>query len=282
MAICITVVSTKGGVGKTTLTANLGGLLADLGQKVLMLDIDAQPALSSYYLILQLAEQGLTHFITQATVEGVISKTNIDRLDIIVSDDPEGRLRDWILHTPGGLCRLKWVLSKLNSLYDYDIILLDTQGAVGPLQDSAVLAADLLISPIPPQILSAREFTRGTVSMLERLQPMTHLGAPPPALKGLIYRNDRSIDAKRIVQTLREESFLASKGSISIMNTIIPETVAYREAATRRIPVHRWKPGVLDTLSGLVQELFPHLTVDTEQFITANREPFNLPGRIAQ
>ena len=280
MAIAITIVSTKGGVGKTTLTANLGGLLADLGQRVLLVDADAQPTLSSYYPITQMAEMGLTHLITQTEVEGTISQTNIERLDLIVSDDPEGRLRDWILHTPGGLVRLKYVLTKLNDLYD--IILIDTQGAVGPLQDSAVLAADLLISPIPPQILSAREFTRGTVSMLERLRPMAHMGAPVPPLKGLIYRNDRSIDAKRIVQSLREESFLASKGSISILNTIIPETVAYREAATRRIPVHRWKSSVLDTLSALVQELFPHLTVDTEQFITANREPLNPPGRMAQ
>ena len=43
MAIAITIVSTKGGVGKTTLTANLGGLLADLGQRVLLVDADAQP-----------------------------------------------------------------------------------------------------------------------------------------------------------------------------------------------------------------------------------------------
>jgi len=42
--IKITIVSTKGGVGKTTLTANLGGLLADSGYRVLL--IDADPRLS--------------------------------------------------------------------------------------------------------------------------------------------------------------------------------------------------------------------------------------------
>jgi Mrp family chromosome partitioning ATPase len=36
--IKITVVSTKGGGGKTTFTANLGALLADLGVRVLMIE----------------------------------------------------------------------------------------------------------------------------------------------------------------------------------------------------------------------------------------------------
>ena len=42
----ITVVSTKGGVGKTTLAANLGGLLRDIGLRVLLIDADVQPSLT--------------------------------------------------------------------------------------------------------------------------------------------------------------------------------------------------------------------------------------------
>lgn len=49
MALSITVTSTKGGVGNTTLTANLGAYLADLGQRVLLIDADPQPTLSSYF-----------------------------------------------------------------------------------------------------------------------------------------------------------------------------------------------------------------------------------------
>ena len=44
--IKFTVTSTKGGVGKTTLTANLGALLADMGLLVLLIDADVQPSLS--------------------------------------------------------------------------------------------------------------------------------------------------------------------------------------------------------------------------------------------
>lgn len=45
----ISIVSTKGGVGKTTTAANLSALIADTGKRVLQIDLDAQPTLSSYF-----------------------------------------------------------------------------------------------------------------------------------------------------------------------------------------------------------------------------------------
>jgi len=260
----ITIMSTKGGVGKTTQTANLGGILADLGQRVLLVDADAQPTLSSYFELKHQAENGLSALITRPKLDGVISHTTMKKLDIILSDDPESALQNWILHTPDGRVRLKHLLSKFDD--DYDFILIDTQGAVGPLQDAAVLAADMLLSPIPPEILSAREFTRGTLGMLERLQPMTYMGAPVGPLYGLIYRMDRTVDAQRIARELRRES-APSRGQIRILDTVIPSTVAYREAATSQVPVHQWErrrsgpsASARETMLSLVRELFPHLS----------------------
>ena len=139
-----------------------------------------------------------------------------------------------------------------------------------PLQDAAVLAADLLLSPIPPEILSAREFARGTLQMLERLRPMACLGAPLGPLHGLIYRVDRTVDARRICRELRRETDAPGRGAITILETDIPSTVAYREAATARIPVHRWEPrrtgptpSARASMLALVRELFPHLAAAT-------------------
>lgn len=267
MALKVTITSTKGGVGKTTLTANLGGILADLGHRVLLVDADAQPTLSSYYPLRARAELGLSALITEARDDAVISHTEIERLDLVVSDDPEGMLQNWILHTPDGRVRLKHLLARFDAAYD--LILIDTQGAVGPLQDTAVLAADLLLSPIPPEILSAREFARGTLQMLERLRPMAGLGAPVGALKGLIYRMDRTVNARRIAHELCCETYGPSKDTVTILETVVPGTVAYREAASARMPVHRWEPrrpgptaSACAVMHALIRELFPHLATD--------------------
>ena len=97
MAVKITVVSTKGGVGKTTTTVNLGAVLADLGQRVLLIDGDVQPSLSSDYPITVRAPYGLSTLITRSVTEGTICATTIDRLDVVVSDDPRPvtRSRPW-------------------------------------------------------------------------------------------------------------------------------------------------------------------------------------------
>ena len=262
--IKITIVSTKGGVGKTTLTANLGGILADSGYRILLIDADPQPTLSSYFRIKNQASHGLTHFLVNSSTEEVISQTEIDNLDIIVSEDPEGKLRDWIRDTVDGRVRLKHILAHLDNQYDF--VLMDTQGAVGPLQDAAVAAADFMLSPIPPEILSAREFVRGTVSMIQRLEPMARLGAPIGPLRGVIYRQDRTIDAKMITDELRKASFTPSKGAITILDTVIPSAVVYREAATQKIPVHRLEKerkgpfrSAKDTMMALAKELIPNL-----------------------
>ena len=264
MSVRITMTSTKGGVGKTTLTANLGGILADLGQKVLLIDADPQPTLSSYTPLLTRGQAGLTRLIVQADVDDVISQTQIDGLDLIFSEDPEGILRDWIRDAVDGRVRLKHILTQLDDRYDF--ILIDTQGAVSPLQDAAVVAADLLLSPIPPELLSAREFVRGTIAMLERLKPLAYLGAPVGPLRGIIYRQDRTLDARRIVRELRSEAVLPSKGVITLLDTAIPATVVYHQAATCKTPVHRLEKtrrgpaaSARETMLALVFELFPHI-----------------------
>lgn len=61
-------------------------------------------------------------------------------------------------------------------------------------------------------------------------------------------------------------TFAPSHGSITILDTIVPDLVIYREAATHHQPVHRWEPhragttpSASATMLALAHELFPHL-----------------------
>jgi len=98
------------------------------------------------------------------------------KLDMVVSDDPEGSLPQWLLNRIDRGFRLLMALKSTALIDAYDCVLIDTQGAVGPLQDAAALAADILVSPITPEILSARECKDGTMELLERLEPSRGVG----------------------------------------------------------------------------------------------------------
>ena len=265
--IKFTVTSTKGGVGKTTLTANLGALLADMGLRVLLIDADVQPSLSKYFpLAVAKPAAGLTEVIVRGTVtKSCITATLYQNLDIVISDDPEGNLPRWLLNRIDRGFRLRFALQSPAVVDAYDCVLIDTQGAIGPLQDAAVLAADILVSPITPEILSAREFRDGTMELLDRLEPGGALGASLGPMKAVIYRQDRSADARIIASGIRED-FIKLKGRVAVLETVVPHAKAYKEAATLRVPVHRHErkrdgptPSAYTVMHQLAWELIPSL-----------------------
>jgi chromosome partitioning related protein ParA len=256
----VTVASTKGGVGKTTLVANLGGLLAALGQRTLLIDADVQPTLSGYYALTAQANAGLTQLIQTGRLDGCVSRTAVG-CDLVYSDDPEGRLQNWLLHTADGRFRLH---RALRGDLPYDIVLIDTQGAVGPLQDAAVLAADRLLSPIPPEMLSAREFGRGTLEMLDRVDQFGYLGIRVGPLHAVVYRMDRTVDARRIADQLRDGLAPLQTRNVHLTAVTVPAAVAFREAATAREPVHLFSPKHGQILLDLARELLPELSLPTQ------------------
>lgn len=261
----VSVVSTKGGVGKTTVAANLGGLLADAGLCVLLLDLDSQPTLSSYYALSQKAVAGAYELIALnlTTPARIVSRTVITGLDLILSNDDQGRLSTLLLHAPDGRLRLRNLLDNFRP--NYDLLLIDTQGARSVLLEMAILASDLALSPITPEMLAARELHRGTLRLLSELEPFRHLGITPPPLRLLLNQvNSIRVDTRMIIRGLRET--FAGATNVSVLDAVVPDRVAYLNAASLGLPAHRIEtrqsPGrhsssPLETMQALAIELFP-------------------------
>lgn len=272
--ITYAVVSTKGGVGKTTLSANFGAILADLGLRVLLVDADVQPSLSRYFEVTHRAPNGMSHVVMSGMVtDDCISQLSLrpssttlarlpkahplGKLDLIASDGPEGTLQHWLGSRVDRGSRIKAPLYNPWLAERYDIVIIDTQGAVGALQDAAVLAADMLISPVCPDILSAREFTTGTLELLERLEPVTNIGMAVPPMKAVIYRTENTADSRALSSVIREQ-FVALRGRVTVLETAVPSAVAYKKAATNQVPVHWMDPvRASDTMHRLCWELIP-------------------------
>ena len=84
----------------------------------------------------------------------------------------------------------------VRSLENNDLILVDTRGTKGITVDMSVLASDLVISPLKPELLSAREFVRGAIGLYQQLQVFTKNGFKLPQLKAVINCPDKTNDAK--------------------------------------------------------------------------------------
>lgn len=261
----IAVISTKGGVGKTTTTANLGGFAADAGLRVLLLDLDVQPTLSSYFELMHRAPGGIYELLAfnEHRLDQLVSRTVIEGLDLVLSNDRRGELNTLLLHAPDGRLRLRHLLPALAP--HYDLVLIDTQGARSVLLEMAVLACDLALSPVTPEILAARELRRGTLQLLEDIAPYGHLGIEPPPLHLLINRVPAVSANARLIQQALRDLFLGHAG-IRVLDIDVPAIEAYPRAATRGLPVHRVEyrqplgrvaPAALDTMRGLAVELFP-------------------------
>ncbi|HEY0290304.1 MAG TPA: ParA family protein [Pseudomonas sp.] len=257
--------STKGGVGKTTTAANLGALSADAGLRTLLMDMDpVQPSLSSYYPMIQEVEGGIFDLLAhnQTDPAKIISRTNIPNLSLILSNDPNNQLISLLLQAPDGRLRLANLVKAFAG--QFDLILIDTQGARSAMLEMVVLASDLAISPLPPNMLSAREFNRGTLQMLEGLRPYGRLGLDIPPIKVVVNCLDQTNDARSIHDAIRDT--FEGNAEIEVLKSTIPASVVFRQAATSGTPAHRMEykqpsnrraPSALSIVRDLAIELFP-------------------------
>ncbi|AXR20122.1 sporulation initiation inhibitor protein Soj [Bacillus thuringiensis] len=148
MGKIIAIANQKGGVGKTTTSVNLGAGLAQVGKKVLLVDIDAQGnATTGVGIEKSELDQCIYNVLVEdADVQGVIQKTATENLDVLPATIQLAGAEIELVPTISREVRLQRALQPVRDEYDY--IIIDCPPSLGLLTINALTAADSVIIPV--------------------------------------------------------------------------------------------------------------------------------------
>jgi chromosome partitioning protein len=169
MATVIAVANQKGGVGKTTTTANLGAALALRGRRVLLVDLDPQGNLTSAFGLEKDVQQTIAESLLDRRVplpvvpvaNGAARETQPGRnLAVVPAAVGLASAEAQLMNKLGRELRLRDQLLSVEDSYDY--VMIDTPPSLGVLTINALVAATRVIIPT-----EARFFSLQGLQMLE-------------------------------------------------------------------------------------------------------------------
>lgn len=148
MAEIISIVSQKGGVGKTTTAVNLCASLAHLNYKVLLIDLDPQGHVSTSFGFGKFDIKGGIYDVIHSSrdINDTIHTTNIKNFEFIPSNfENEEDGKNYYI-APLREAKLNKVLSMIKSRYDF--IFIDCPPSLSNATSNALVSSDSIIIPI--------------------------------------------------------------------------------------------------------------------------------------
>lgn len=237
MAITIACISGKGGVGKTTTTINLGAALADLGKRVLVVDVDPQSNLTSGlgfdpYRVSPTVGDLLVGRI-QSAAEAIVA-TRWQNLSLLPASPDltavEGQLPS-VLHRE---LLLRDRLSLNGVPQAYDVILFDTPPNFGFHTINVLAAIRFVLIPVQMSgyaIRGLKEVLRVVHAARQQLNPEVRILGIVPTFVNL-----RTTFSRDMLEGLR------GIPNLRVFDTVIKTTVRLQETSLAGVPITRYAP----------------------------------------
>jgi chromosome partitioning protein len=235
VARIVAIANQKGGVGKSTTAVSLGAALAELGFRILVVDLDPQGNASTGMGIRHEA-RGVTVYdvvLSEAPVESAIVPTSVKHLDAVPSTIDLAGAEIELVSQFSRETRLKKALVPVGE-GRYDFIFLDCPPSLGLLTINALTAAEELIVPIQCEYYALE----GLGQLLRNVNLVQQNINPELRLTGIVMTmfDPRTKLSEQVVQEVRR--FF---GEV-VYDVVIPRTVRLSEAPGFGQPITVYDP----------------------------------------
>ena len=224
----------KGGVAKTTTVASLGTALADLGRRVLLVDLDPQACLTFSLGVDPDALELSVHDVLLDRVSASMALRRIEPgLDLLPATIDLAGTEVTLLTVTGREFTLRNAIEDVVASYDY--VLLDCSPSLGVLTLNALTAAGDVVIPLQCETLSHR----GVWQLLQTVREVQRLTNRDLRVMGVLptMYDARTTHARAVLDDIGE------RYDVAVLQPAIPKSVRFAEAPAEGRAVLRTAAG---------------------------------------
>lgn len=229
MGIVISLLNHKGGVGKTTSAINIGAALVELGQKVLLIDLDPQANLT---ISLGIPRQKITIY-EALRGEGEFSPfTYKNNLDVVTSSLDLSGAEMELINEAGREYILRELINQV--VDDYDYVVIDCPPSLGLLTLNALTSSQYVLIPLQTEFLAVQGLAK-IKQVIDKVRMRLNKNLEMGGVIATMYDSRRVLN-RDVVDIIHK--YFGDK----VFNTYIRDNIALAEAPAQRKDIFEYSP----------------------------------------